>query len=482
MDERLVTNASRALAQVLDLRKDEVFLVVTDEVTREVGEAFRQAAEGMGAKPTLYVLPEASRPLKELPEDLAALIPDADVAVTCFKGFAAETPFRIELIRSLTRVVRRLGHGPGITTRMLAEGPMSVDYRKLAIDAHALMRRFNGAATVHVTAPGGTDVTLDIADRPFATDAEILDGKWGNLPAGEIWCAPVEDAANGVIVCDGSIGDLGAVPAPVSLVVSAGRVTAVDCDDPAFKARVKEALAVDDSARVIGELGIGLNPGACLTGNLLEDEKAGRTAHIAFGNNEDMGGGRNRSKTHRDFLFREPTFDVTYADGRVERVIEAGVPVAVAPKAHPLGYRHVMVAIDFSEASAMALKVGDALARMSGASLTVCHVIHHATPVSPLFPHYASLPDPDLARREEEEAVERLDAMTADATGRGADEYEGVVARGTPAAELVRLARERGVDLMVVASLGHGRIERMLLGSVAESVARNAHCQVLVAR
>jgi len=50
-------------------------------------------------------------------------------------------------------------------------------------------------------------------------------------------------------------------------------------------------------------------------GNLLEDEKAGKTAHIAFGNNENMPGGKNNSETHRDFLFHTPALTVTYFDG-----------------------------------------------------------------------------------------------------------------------------------------------------------------------
>jgi len=61
-----------------------------------------------------------------------------------------------------------------------------------------------------------------------------------------------------------------------------------------------------------------------LTGIMLEDEKALRTAHIAFGNNEDMPGGRNCSCTHRDFLVKEPTFDVTFHDGSRRVLIEAG--------------------------------------------------------------------------------------------------------------------------------------------------------------
>jgi aminopeptidase len=71
-------------------------------------------------------------------------------------------------------------------------------------------------------------------------------------------------------------------------------------------------------------LGIGLNPGARLSGQLLEDEKAIRTAHIAFGNNDDMPGGRNRSCTHRDFLFHRPTMVVTVADGSLQTLLRDG--------------------------------------------------------------------------------------------------------------------------------------------------------------
>ena len=147
------------------------------------------------------------------------------------------------------------------------------------------------------------------------TDVEITEEHWGNLPAGEIWCGPVENGADGAIVCDGSIGDLGQVKKPLKIMVQKGRIEGFESEDKNLVEKLEELSAVDEMARVVGELGIGLNPGARLTGNLLEDEKAFRTAHIAFGNNEDMPGGKNTSKTHRDYLFNEPTLTITYKNG-----------------------------------------------------------------------------------------------------------------------------------------------------------------------
>ena len=111
---------------------------------------------------------------------------------------------------------------------------------------------------------------------------------------------------------------------PVRIEVERGRIRRIEGGTPDLLRKLEELLGVDEEARIIGELGIGLNPGARITGNLLEDEKACRTAHLAFGYNLDMPGGRNGSKTHRDFLFHLPTLEVGYVDGRRQALIAEG--------------------------------------------------------------------------------------------------------------------------------------------------------------
>ncbi len=483
MDDQGTRNARFALEQLLELRQGEHFLVVGDDATAEVADAFRTAGEQLGASVAYYRMREADRPLTSIPEDLMALVPDTDIAVTCFSSREDETPFRVSLIGALTRVVRRLGHAPGITTQMLTSGPMNVDYDAMALEAYALIRRFAGAQQILVTAPGGTSLELSVAGRPFQTDTVVADGKWGNLPAGEIWCAPVEDAANGVLVCDGTIGDMGTVPSPVTLTVEAGRVVSVTCKDEAFARRVEAAIAVDDGARVIGELGIGLNPSARLTGNLLEDEKARRTAHVAFGNNLDMGGGRNASKTHRDFLFADPTFEVVHDDGRKTRPIVAGEIVHELPPTRrdaPHPYKQILAAVDFSDMGPAVLSAADGIANRNGATLTVCHVITRTPVISPLFPQYVAMPD--TSHSIEEAALEQLDLLVRDVTGRGPSEYTAIVALGDPAIEILALAEKNAVDLIVTANRSTGALRRMVLGTVAQAVAQDANCHVLLVR
>ena len=327
--DNMKVGALNALRTILQVGKKSTVLVVTDGPKMPIGQAFEAAAKELEAETFMYKLP-SDRPMKAPPSDLMELVDSYrpwakdTVFINAFSGMAEETPIRIALIKREMAVGAKVGHAPGISVDMMTEGPMNVDYKAIAKSAWKLIKRFDGARQVHITAPGGTDITLDIGGREFETDLEIKNGSMGNLPAGEIWCGPVENAANGHIVVDGSIGDLGAMKKPIKISVVDGKVDDITGGTPAILKRLEALMKVDEQARIIGELGIGLNPGARITGNLLEDEKAGRTAHIAFGNNTDMPGGKNGSKTHRDFLFHRPTMEVTYDDGRTETVIDDG--------------------------------------------------------------------------------------------------------------------------------------------------------------
>ena len=76
------------------------------------------------------------------------------------------------------------------------------------------------------------------------------------------------------------------------------------------------------NARNIGELGIGLNPAAQITGNMLEDEKAFHTCHFAIDQYYDNDA---PSLIHLDGVVREPTIVLTYGDGSSRTILMNGV-------------------------------------------------------------------------------------------------------------------------------------------------------------
>ncbi|MBD3872564.1 MAG: aminopeptidase [Acidobacteria bacterium] len=323
--ERMILSARRAMVEVLELKPSDRVLVVQDPQCQKCSQAFFDAARAEGCTTTAYVLPDHGRPLKAMPEGMAATVEGQDVVINVMSGSSDEVPFRIEWLTLLEELDLRVGHSPNIHEDMMDGGPMDVDYGLMVDRAERLIVALDEAVSVQITTPGGTDLTLDLQGRRFVTDVKITETEKGcNLPCGEVYCAPVEDGADGVVVADGSIGGEGPPPSPVTLEVQAGRVTTVRCADPQWQERITQLLDTDTGARTIAELGIGLNPKARLVGIMLEDEKAYRTAHIAFGSNIGMPGGVNESTTHIDYLVHRPTIVARSEDATDRIIVEDG--------------------------------------------------------------------------------------------------------------------------------------------------------------
>lgn len=317
-DETLAAAARNAMTHVLSLVPEDRVLVLTDPETRVCGEAFAHGAESLGCDVLLHSLPAEGRPLQAMPPTMADLLEDRTVVVNAIVGDAREVGFRMEWLQLVeASPVIRMGHSPGIDVDMMAHGPLDVDYAAMQARADELTAFFADAVSVRITAPGGTDLVLDLTGRELVSDLAASPGIGCNLPCGEVYCCPVETGADGVLVVDACFGSWGNMTAPATFILKQGRVVDAAGDDAEAVAEIHRLLDTDDGARNIAELGIGLNPGARLTDRMLEAEKVAGTAHIAFGSNEGMPGGKSRSGVHIDYLFKGPRFEVTTADGEI---------------------------------------------------------------------------------------------------------------------------------------------------------------------
>lgn len=142
------------------------------------------------------------------------------------------------------------------------------------------------------------------------------------------------------------------------------------------------------------------------------------------------------------------------------------------------GYVHILVAVDFSSFSESAARRAADIARISDAGLTMLHVVDYFpedVPVEVVAPE-----DEDPADFLHRHASERLTKLAREI---GQEEAVGKVAFSTHSArhEIVRLAREEGVDLIVVGSHGRRGLGEYL-GSTAHAVIHGARCDVLVVR
>jgi leucyl aminopeptidase (aminopeptidase T) len=131
--------------------------------------------------------------------------------------------------------------------------------------------------------------------------------------AGEVFVAPVEGTANGVMVFDGAIAGVGTLKTPVKVLVEDGFAVKFEGGDEAQRLkRLLESVNLREAFNVT-EFGIGTNPGARIVGNILMDEKVYKTVHIAFGDNSTIGG-RVKAGIHLDGIITRPT---VYVDGKM---------------------------------------------------------------------------------------------------------------------------------------------------------------------
>jgi universal stress protein A len=135
-------------------------------------------------------------------------------------------------------------------------------------------------------------------------------------------------------------------------------------------------------------------------------------------------------------------------------------------------------AIDYSEASRLAVKQASELARRMAADLTLVHVLEPVPAAVATVLVRGECPD-DGAERQAERTLE---AWREQAESLLLRPVTATLLAGDVAAEIVRHAEREKFDLLVVASHGRTGLRRLVLGSVAEKVARLAPCPVLITR
>ena len=158
-----------------------------------------------------------------------------------------------------------------------------------------LIERLQKASEIRIESDG-TDLTLGVKRRTWVNS----DGR-RNMPSGEVFTGPIEDSANGRIHFDIPSGPPGLDVRGVTLELRDGEVISASAEEG--EDYLRAALATDDGARRLGELGIGTNFGIDRPiGAILFDEKIGGTVHLALGRSYPETGGKNASGLHWDLI------------------------------------------------------------------------------------------------------------------------------------------------------------------------------------
>ena len=360
--EEALENAARvAVRDSLKIQPEEKVLIITnpsEEVSR-ISWALHDAAAEAGARVVLIYQPVKTQFDFCSEEVIAALKTSPHVVMSLSAERlgkdkeAIQKPYR-EGEHSYDSIFHYLLHGkkslrgfwsPRVTADSFIR-TVPVDYVRMRLECLRVKEILDDAVSLQVTNENGTDISFSVAGRLAFTDDGNFStpGKGGNLPAGETFISPLVGSAAGRIVFDGSIcarqGEI-LIKTPITVHVSEGFVKDIEGKEEAkelfetIRMGEEKALALQKenklpeesvsdyvhNARNIGELGIGLNPNAKITGNMLEDEKAYHTCHFAIGSNYDDDA---PALIHLDGLVSRPTIAVTFSSGLVQEIMRDG--------------------------------------------------------------------------------------------------------------------------------------------------------------
>lgn len=139
--------------------------------------------------------------------------------------------------------------------------------------------------------------------------------------------------------------------------------------------------------------------------------------------------------------------------------------------------KSILVAVDGSEHSLKAVRYACAMGPPLGAEVVLLHVVPMLVSATPY--HDTVSDQPFLAlQKVGEDILARAKALANDCNCHALD----MISHGDPAAKIIDIASERGIDLIILGSRGISGIRQLFVGSISNKVARTAHCPVMIVR
>ncbi len=280
MKTELETAAEKLVKEIFAVKAGETVTITTDydsnmKVTRAVADAVQEA----GGHPVILQIPtprsvgKAADP--DLPvEVLSAALSTTDVWIEFNRQWLLySTPYeRAGRTNRKLRYMCLVDFNEDLLIRTVGH----VDTPRLQVFMRRVAALTEQAHTMHVTTPAGTDVRFEIDPVHYvACDCGDASFPAIHMLTGQINVVPRFGSIQGTIVFDGCVTPpFGRVPdKPIRLTVEDGVITAVEGGEDAAEYRDYLQGFHDPGMLKMAHISYGFNPGAKLTGNIVEDER-----------------------------------------------------------------------------------------------------------------------------------------------------------------------------------------------------------------
>ena len=286
----------------LDVSKSSSILVLTDHSTSLLAKKFKGALISNGWNTSFYEMEDRTKSGEEPPKEASDKMLEYDVVFCLTKHSLTHTLARKNANIHGVSVITM----PGITEDMFLHGAMKADYQRVEKETMEMTDKLSQAERVTIETGSGYRLNIPLSGKTGVPSTGVFKGKAasGNLPSGEAYIAPVEGEAEGEIEINGSIAGIGLLENPIVLTLKKGKLIDVIGEQGGKLL----SLLGDGDGSLLCELGIGTNHAARVTGNILEDEKAYNTIHVAFGSNHTFGG-TIKTNVHIDCVTINPKIE-----------------------------------------------------------------------------------------------------------------------------------------------------------------------------
>jgi leucyl aminopeptidase (aminopeptidase T) len=277
--------------ELFKLKPGETFVITADtESDERVVEATASAAFACGAKPMVITVAspmgvgKAADPMLPV-EALTAALLKADAWVEFNNEWLLySTPYDIAVKEN-----KKLRHEclVGMSVEMMVRNMGRVDYPNLEKFMKLVTKKTLSAKHMRITTPAGTDVEFDNEPgRKQIMELGYADTPGSHMMAGQIGWSPTFESINGKIVFDGSLVPpiVGLLQTPVSLTVKKGKIVKIEGGKEATEYEKWLKGFNHPQMLKLAHVCYGFNPGARLTGNILEDERVWGGTEWGIGN------------------------------------------------------------------------------------------------------------------------------------------------------------------------------------------------------
>ena len=282
--------------------KDNKKWVERRKMAKEWYQTFKKMGDETGFSVSMMEFNATGMHNKPVPEEVLETVRKSNLvlAMTEFSGTSSILP----ICRAEGSIIRGASM-PGVERRM-ENTAFKANYQDVKKYALAIEKMLNKAVSAEVLFSTGDSLHIDLRNRVAHADTGDCSemGHGINFPSGESYKTPYEAVSDEL----GEFGEsktAGVLPVImngelVKYVIKNNKIVEVVGDDEKAK-KMRSFFAENDTRRNIAELGIGCNPKAVVTGNILEDEKVGGL-HIAYGMSSHLGG-KVKSDMHQDICY-----------------------------------------------------------------------------------------------------------------------------------------------------------------------------------